>query len=116
VFQDRGNFTIILDVCCRYKSIIQKKKTNVAKVVKNDILNISRNNNPDVNKDEGQSLSAHCKITGRPECICQPGAHSQEKVPLFNNNFSVENWQGIIAAIVFFFCYNFMNLLISHMN
>jgi hypothetical protein len=49
---------------------------------------------PDVNKEDGKSPSGHHTIGGRPVRVCQPGAHSQEIVPLFNTFFSVVYWPG----------------------
>jgi hypothetical protein len=42
-------------------------------------------NDPDVNKEEEQSPSVHRTFGGRLVRICQPGAHSQEIVPLFTS-------------------------------
>jgi hypothetical protein len=55
---------------------------------------VSPKNNPDVNKEEGQSPSAHHTIGGRVVRVCQPVAHSQEMIPLFNSHFSVIYWPG----------------------
>jgi hypothetical protein len=42
------------------------------------VLLVSPKNNPNVNKEDGQSASAHHTIGRRPMRVCQPGAHSQE--------------------------------------
>jgi hypothetical protein len=67
---------------------------------------------PDVNKSDDQSPSVHHTAGGRPVRACQPDAHSQEIVPLFNSHFSVVYWPGdyadhcIAFAILF---YEFIN-------
>jgi hypothetical protein len=49
---------------------------------------VSPKNDHDVDKEDGQSPSTHHTIGGRPVRVCQPGAHSQEIVPLINSHFS----------------------------
>jgi hypothetical protein len=67
----------------------------------------SPKNDPDVNKEEGQSPSAHHTIGGRSVRVCQPGAHSQERLPLFNNHVSVVYWPGDFSE----YCITFAILL-----
>jgi hypothetical protein len=45
--------------------------------------------NPDANKDEVLSCSAHHTTEGRPVHRYQPDAHLQEILPVFNKNFFV---------------------------
>jgi hypothetical protein len=71
---------------------------------------------PDVNKEEGKSPSAHHKIGGRPVRVCQPDAHSQEIVPLFNGHFSAVYWPRDYTDHCITFHILFMNLLIFPMK
>jgi hypothetical protein len=48
--------------------------------------------------------------------VCQPGAHSQEIVPLFNSHFSAVYWPGDYTDHCISFAILFMNLLIPPMN
>jgi hypothetical protein len=82
----------------------------------NQLFPVSPKNDPDVNNEDDQSLSAHHTIGGRPVLVCQPGAHSQEIVPLFNSHFSAVYWPGDYTDHCITFDILFMNLLISPMN
>jgi Na+-translocating ferredoxin:NAD+ oxidoreductase RnfD subunit len=77
---------------------------------------VSPKKDPDVNKDKEQSPSAYHTTGGRPVHIYQPGANSQEIVPLFNNHFSVVYWPGDYTDHCIKFAILFMNLLIPLMN
>jgi hypothetical protein len=72
---------------------------------------VSPKNDPDVNKEDGQSPSAHHMIGGRLVRVCQPGVHSQEIVPLFNSPFSAVYWPGDYTdrCITFYVFYEFIN-------
>jgi hypothetical protein len=73
---------------------------------------LSDPDDPDANKEDGQSPSTHHTIGGRPVHVCQPGAHSQEIVPLFNNHFSVVYWPGQKNIPLHYVCktfYEFIN-------
>jgi hypothetical protein len=59
-----------------------------------ELFFVSPKNDPDINKGKGQSPSAYHTIGGRPVYVCQPGAHSQEIVPPFNNHFCAVYWPG----------------------
>jgi hypothetical protein len=77
---------------------------------------VSSKTDTDVNKEDDQSPSALHTIGGRPVHVCQPGAHSQEIVPLFNSQFSAVYWPGDYTDHCMTFDILFMNLLIPAMN
>jgi hypothetical protein len=80
------------------------------------LFSVSPKNNPDVNKEKGQSPSAHNATRGRPVRVCQPAMHSQEIVPLFNNDSSVASWPGDYPGHCITFAILSTNLLILPMN
>jgi hypothetical protein len=50
-------------------------------------------------------------MEGRAVCVCQPGAHPQEIVPLFNHHFFVVYWPVDYTdlCITFTIVYEFIN-------
>jgi hypothetical protein len=50
---------------------------------------VSRKNIPDSRKRRSNHWPTTNTTEGRSVCICQPGTHSQDIVPLFNKHFSV---------------------------
>jgi hypothetical protein len=50
---------------------------------------LSHKDGPVISKAEGHSASEHLMVGGRTEHIRQPGAHSRQTVPLFNNHVIV---------------------------
>jgi hypothetical protein len=82
----------------------------------NYVFPVSPQNDSDANKEDGQSLSAHHTTGGRPVRVCEPGAHSQEIVPLFKSHFSTVYWPGDYADHCIMFAVLFMNLLDPPMN
>jgi hypothetical protein len=59
----------------------------------------------------GRSPAHHITIEWRPVCMCQPGAHSQRLIPLFNNKFSAVYWPEdyIHYCISLLYVYEFIN-------